>query len=286
MEATMQTTFPRLALSEQSNQANHEAVTRTHLTPMTPLEQLRAGRTARRLVQLAVGLVLYGVSMAMMLRSGLGLDPWDVFHYGVAQHLPLSFGTVVIVVGALALLAWIPLRQWPGLGTIANVVVIGLATDAALALLERPASLVARWALLVGGIVLNGLAGGLYIGSQFGPGPRDGLMTGLVRRTGRSFRLVRTGIELTVLAVGWAMGGVVGLGTVLYAVAIGPVVQFFLPLLTVALPPSVPARASAAGSGGLTGDDPVDEVGPALGHVVDREVVEEVRVLEHDRLQR
>jgi uncharacterized membrane protein YczE len=286
MEAAMQTTFPRLALSEQSNQANHDAVTRTHLTPMTPVEQLRAGRTTRRLVQLAVGLVLYGVSMAMMLRSGLGLDPWDVFHYGVAQHLPLSFGTVVIVVGALALLAWIPLRQWPGLGTIANVVVIGLATDAALALLDRPASLVARWALLVGGIVLNGLAGGLYIGSQFGPGPRDGLMTGLVRRTGRSFRLVRTGIELTVLLVGWAMGGVVGLGTVLYAVAIGPVVQFFLPLLTVALPGSAQAGAAEGGSGRLAGDDPVGEVGPVLGHVVDREVVEDVRVLQHDRLQR
>jgi uncharacterized membrane protein YczE len=215
--------------------ANLGPVTRTSLAPMTPLQQLRAGRTVHRLVQLAVGLTLYGVSMGMMVRSGLGLDPWDVFHYGIAQHLPVSFGTVTIIVGAAVLLLWIPLRQWPGLGTIANVVVIGLATDATLALLKAPDLMVARAALLVGGIVLNGLAGALYIGSQFGPGPRDGLMTGLVRRTGRSFRLVRTSIEVTVLVVGWLMGGVVGLGTVLYAVLIGPVVQVFLPIFTVPL---------------------------------------------------
>jgi uncharacterized membrane protein YczE len=202
---------------------------------MTPLEQLHAGRTARRLAQLAVGLVLYGVSMAMMLRSGLGLDPWDVFHSGIAQHLQLSFGTIVIIVGALVLLLWWPLRQWPGFGTVANVFVIGLATDATLAVLDAPRPMAARAALLVGGIVLNGLAGALYIGSQFGPGPRDGLMTGLVRRTGRSFRLVRTSLELTVLATGWLLGGVVGVGTVLYALLIGPVVQVFLPLFTVPL---------------------------------------------------
>ncbi len=210
-------------------------MTRTDLAPLTPIQQLRAGRTTRRLVQLAVGLTLYGVSMGMMVRSGLGLDPWDVFHYGIAQHLPVSFGTVVIIVGALVLLLWIPLRQWPGLGTVANVVVIGVATDATLNLLAAPRPMAARVALLLGGIVLNGLAGALYIGSQFGPGPRDGLMTGLVRRTGRSFRLVRTSIELTVLAVGWLMGGVVGVGTVLYAILIGPAVQAFLPIFTVAL---------------------------------------------------
>lgn len=202
---------------------------------MTPLEQLRAGRTMRRLTQLAVGLTLYGVSMGMMLRSGLGLDPWDVFHYGIAQHLPVSFGTVVIIVGVAVLLLWIPLRQWPGLGTIANVIVIGVATDGTLALLSAPGAMVARVALLLGGIVLNGLAGALYIGSQFGPGPRDGLMTGLVRRSGGSIRVVRTSIELTVLIVGWLMGGVVGLGTILYAVLIGPVVQVFLPIFTVPL---------------------------------------------------
>jgi uncharacterized membrane protein YczE len=215
--------------------ANLAPMTRTALASLTPRQQLRAGRTTRRLVQLAVGLALYGVSMGMMVRSELGLDPWDVFHYGIAQHLPVSFGTVTIIVGVAVLLLWIPLRQWPGLGTVANVIVIGLATDATLALLDAPDLLAARVALLVGGIVLNGLAGALYIGSQFGPGPRDGLMTGLVRRTGRSFRLVRTSIEVTVLVVGWLLGGVVGLGTVLYAVLIGPVVQLFLPIFTVPL---------------------------------------------------
>src|SRR6478735_5003130 len=223
-------------------------MTRTDLAPLTPIQQLRAGRTTRRLVQLAVGLTLYGVSMAMMVRSGLGLDPWDVFHSGIAAHLPVSFGTVVIIVGALVLLLWIPLRQWPGLGTVSNVVIIGLATDATLGLLSSPTSLPARAGLLLGGILLNGLAGALYIGSQFGPGPRDGLMTGLVRRTGRSFRLVRTSIEVTVLVVGWLLGGVVGLGTILYAVLIGPVVQVFLPLFTVPLeaPPTGPARDGGA----------------------------------------
>ena len=246
-------------------------MTKTSLAPLTPLEQLRAGRTARRLVQLAAGLTLYGVSMGLMVRSRLGLDPWDVFHYGVAQHLPVSFGTVVIIVGALVLLLWIPLRQWPGLGTVANVVVIGLATDATLSLLRAPSAMPARAGLLLAGIVLNGLAGALYIGSQFGPGPRDGLMTGLVRRTGRSFRLVRTTIEVTVLAVGWLMGGVVGVGTVLYAVLIGPLVQLFLPLLTVEVLPR---------------DDAVDEILPAAQEPLDREAVAGQGLLDDDALQR
>ncbi|RJS45022.1 YczE/YyaS/YitT family protein [Nocardioides cavernaquae] len=205
------------------------------LADLTPLEQLRAGRMPRRLVQLVVGLWLYGTAMGMVIRSTLGLDPWDVFHAGVVAHADLSFGTVVIVVGALVLLLWVPLAQMPGLGTVANVVLIGLATDATLALLAAPDGMEARLALLVGGIVVNGLAGALYIGAQLGPGPRDGLMTGLVRRTGLSIRLVRTTLELTVLAVGFALGGQVGLGTLLYAVAIGPLVQLFLPLCVVRL---------------------------------------------------
>ncbi len=205
------------------------------LSSLTSREQLRAGWLPRRLVQLAVGLTLYGVSMAMMVRSRLGLDPWDVLHYGLAVRLPLTFGQVTMVVGALVLLLWIPLRQWPGVGTVANVVVIGLATDAGLALIPEPQALGARGALLFGGIVLNGLAGGLYIGSQLGPGPRDGLMTGLNRRTGWSVRLIRTGIEVAVLSVGWLLGGVVGLGTVAYALLIGPLVQFFLPRVTIRL---------------------------------------------------
>ena len=212
---------------------------RPGLAHLTPLEQLRAGRMSRRLTQLMVGLTLYGVSMGMMIRGALGLDPWDVFHAGVVAKTSLSFGTVVIVVGALVLLLWIPLRQMPGLGTIANVFVIGLATDATLVLLAEPSGLGARMSLLLGGVVLNGLAGALYIGSQLGPGPRDGLMTGLVRRTGLSIRLVRTTLELTVLVVGFLMGGPIGLGTVVYALAIGPLVQFFLPLVLVRLDPEI-----------------------------------------------
>jgi uncharacterized membrane protein YczE len=208
------------------------------LANLSPRAQLRAGRMPRRLLQLAVGLSLYGVSMAMMVRGTLGLDPWDVFHLGVARHLPLSFGGVVIATGVVVLLLWIPLRQMPGLGTVANAVVIGLVTDMALALLGAPAALPTRIALLVGGVLLNGLATALYIGSQLGPGPRDGLMTGLVRRTGWSVRVVRTSIELSVVAVGWLLGGVVGIGTVVYALAIGPLVQLLLPWFIVELPPA------------------------------------------------
>ena len=196
---------------------------------LDPIAQLRAGRLPRRLVQLYVGLVLYGLSMALMIQSRLGLDPWDVLHYGIARHLPVSFGTVVIGVGVIVLLAWIPLRQWPGLGTISNTVVIGLVTDAALALLVRPDAMAWRIAFLVLGIVGNALATAMYISAQLGPGPRDGLMTGLVRRTGLSVRVVRTSIEVTVLATGWLLGGVVGIGTVAYALGIGPLVHLMLP---------------------------------------------------------
>ncbi|MFC7487964.1 YczE/YyaS/YitT family protein [Knoellia sp. CPCC 206453] len=216
---------------------------RVELIPMTPMEQLRAGRTLRRVSQLLVGLWLYGTAMAMFIRAELGLDPWDVFHYGVQQHIGLSFGTIVVIVGALVLLLWIPLKQWPGLGTVANVFVIGIATDVMLAVLDAPSELWLRWVFLLGGIVVNGIGGAMYIGSQYGPGPRDGLMTGLSRRTGLSIRLVRTALEVSVLAVGWLLGGVVGLGTVLYALLIGPAVQAFLPLVTVRLP--APSRASA-----------------------------------------
>jgi len=206
-----------------------------HLANLTPWQQLRAPRMGRRAAQLALGLWLYGVSMAMMVESHLGLDPWDVLHDGIARRLPLSFGAVVIVTGALVLLLWVPLRQMPGLGTVANVVVIGLATDATLAVLHEPAGLPGRAALLASGIVLNAAAGGLYIGAQLGPGPRDGLMTGVVRRTGWSVRAVRTSIEVGVLAVGFLLGGTVGIGTVAYALMIGPLVQLFLPRFVVPL---------------------------------------------------
>jgi uncharacterized membrane protein YczE len=164
----------------------------------------------------------------------------------VAEHLPLSFGTVTIVVGGCVLLLWIPLRQMPGPGTVANVLVIGIVTDAGLAMLTTPGLLWQRAVLMTAGIVLNGLAGALYIGSQLGPGPRDGLMTGLVARTGRSVGVVRTTIELAVLAVGWLMGGVVGVGTVAYALAIGPIVHVLLPRMTVPLEPGIPEESSVA----------------------------------------
>lgn len=226
---------------------------RVDLVPMTPMEQLRAGNTVRRVAQLLVGLWLYGTAMAMFIRAELGLDPWDVFHYGVQQHVGWSFGTIVIVVGGLVLLLWIPLRQWPGLGTVMNVFVIGIATDVMLAVIETPTPLWLRWTLLLGGIVVNGLGGALYIGSQYGPGPRDGLMTGLARRTGLSIRLIRTALEVTVLVVGWLLGGVVGVGTVLYALLIGPAVQAFLPLVTVRVHP--PTRLGRAGEAASAGED-------------------------------
>ncbi|MBM0276499.1 membrane protein YczE [Micromonospora tarensis] len=200
-------------------------------------------RPVRRLVQLYLGLVLYGVSMALMIRSHLGLDPWDVFHQGLSKLTDLSFGTVTIGVGALVLLLWIPLRQRPGLGTVSNVVVIGLVVDATVALLPRTDPLGLRIAMLITGIVANGAATALYLGARLGPGPRDGLMTGYVaRRPGRSVRLVRTVIEVTVLALGWLLGGTVGVGTVAYALAIGPLAQFFIPLFAV---PESTARGSA-----------------------------------------
>jgi uncharacterized membrane protein YczE len=191
-------------------------------------------RLTRRLLQLQVGLVLYGLSMALLVRAGLGLDPWDVFHQGVSEHTGLRFGVVVIAVGAVVLLLWIPLRQRPGIGTVSNVVVIGLAAEVALAVLPTPHALWLRVTMLLGAVVLNGVATGAYIGARLGPGPRDGLMTGLVARYPRlSIRLVRTGIEVLVLGVGWLLGGTVGVGTVVYALSIGPLTQLFLPLLTV-----------------------------------------------------
>ncbi|WP_051167401.1 YitT family protein [Actinoplanes sp. N902-109] len=192
------------------------------------------GNLARRLVQLGTGLVLYGVSMALMVESGLGLTSWDVFHQGVAKATGLTFGWVVILTGIPVLLLWIPLRQKPGVGTIANLVVIGFVADGALAVLSPGHSIPVRIGYLVGGILLNGVATALYIGARLGPGPRDGLMTGIVNRFPRlSVRLVRTAIELTVLAVGFALGGTLGVGTIAYALAIGPLVQLFLPMLTV-----------------------------------------------------
>jgi uncharacterized membrane protein YczE len=185
-------------------------------------------RLGRRLIQLYVGLALYGASSALLVVAGLGLEPWNVLHQGLAELTGLTIGVVSIVVGAAVLLLWIPLRQRPGLGTVSNVFVVGIAMDGTLALVPDVHSLAVRVPLLLAGILLNGVATGLYISARFGPGPRDGLMTGLHRRTGRSVRLMRTAIELAVVATGFILGGTVGIGTVLYAVSIGPLAQLFL----------------------------------------------------------
>ena len=194
---------------------------------------LRGRALPRRLTQLYVGLVLYGVSMALLVRSGLGVMPWDVLHQGLARHLGGTIGGWSILVGALVLLAWVPLRERPGVGTVSNVVVIGVAVDAALAVLAEPSAMPVRVALAVAGVALNAVATAAYVGARLGPGPRDGLMTGLVRRTGRSVRLVRTAIEVVVVLAGWALGGTLGVVTLLYVLAIGPLVHVLLPLLVV-----------------------------------------------------
>jgi uncharacterized membrane protein YczE len=183
----------------------------------------------RRLIQLFAGLVLYGVSDAMLLLARLGVDPWDVLHQGLARRIGLQTGTWSIIVGAAVLLLWIPLRQRPGIGTLCNVVMIGAVIDLVLWLVPPPSGLAVRVVVLVSGVLLNGVATGFYIGAGLGPGPRDGLMTGIAAR-GHSIRVVRTGIEATVLVTGWLLGGNVGPGTVLYAVSIGPLAHVFIPL--------------------------------------------------------
>ncbi|MFI7481617.1 YitT family protein [Kocuria sp. M1R5S2] len=192
-------------------------------------------RLSRRLVQLYAGLVLYGVSMGLLVRAQLGVIPWDVLHQGLSRQLGVSMGTVVVALSLLLLLLWIPLRERPGLGTISNALVVGVVLDATLAVLPPVEAMPLRVLLVVTGVLLNAVATAGYIGVHLGPGPRDGLMTGLVRRTGGSVRVVRTSIEATVVLVGWLLGGSVGLGTVLYALAIGPLVQVLLPRLSVRL---------------------------------------------------
>jgi uncharacterized membrane protein YczE len=221
----------------------------------------------RRLLQLFIGLAMYGISLAMFIRAGLGLDPWDVFHQGVAGRTGLSIGVVVIIVSFLVLLLWIPLRQRPGFGTLCNAVLVGVFADIGLALIPAFSHLGGQIGMLAGAVLLNGIASACYIGARFGPGARDGLMTGLARRTGWSVRLSRTLIEVVVLAVGWFLGGSVGVGTVVYALAIGPLVQLLLPVFMApaALPEArtstitrMPARASGA-------DTPMSEAAGSAG---------------------
>lgn len=192
----------------------------------------------RRLVQLYAGLLLYGVSDSMLLIAGLGVDPWDVFHQGLSRQLGLGVGTWAIVVGACVLALWVPLRQRPGFGTLSNVILIGAVIDVVMAVSPTPHGLALRIAVMVAGVALNGVATGAYIGAGLGPGPRDGLMTGLAAR-GYSIRVARTGIEVTVLVTGWFLGGTVGAGTVVYALCIGPLAHAFIPALRIDAQPTL-----------------------------------------------
>lgn len=210
----------------------------THgLANLGPLAQLSAGRLPERLLRLVAGLFLYGMSVALMVEGALGASPWDVFHLGASRHLPLGLGATMVLVSLAVLLAWIPLRQMPGLGTVANSALVGPFADLGLAWLPEPGMLATQLAYMTGGIGLCGLATALYVGAQLGPGPRDGLMTGLARRTGWSLRAVRTGIEVSVLAAGVALGGVLGFGTVAFALAVGPITQALLPFFVARLEP-------------------------------------------------
>lgn len=200
-------------------------------------------RLVRRLIQLYVGLALYGAAIGFLVRAELGLDPWDVLHQGLNRVTGLSFGTITIIVGVVVLLLWIPLRQRPGLGTLSNVVVVGLCADLALWLIPEVHKLAFRIPFLIGGVLLTALAAAIYIGAGFGPGPRDGLMTGLHARGFGSIRVMRTLVEIVVLAIGWLLGGSVGVGTVLFAVSIGPLIHWMMPYFDLsATKPRLPKR--------------------------------------------
>ncbi len=193
---------------------------------------LTGGRMARRLIQLIVGLVMFGVGIGLMLRSGLGLPPWDVLHQGLSLKFGLTIGTWGIIMSLVVLLLWIPLRERIGVGTLINSVLIGLTIDLTANLVPEATNPATAWTMLLVGIGINGLASGMYIGANLGPGPRDGLMTGIARR-GPSVRLTRSVIEIVVLATGILLGGTFGWGTVIFALGIGPLVQFFLPRWTI-----------------------------------------------------
>jgi uncharacterized membrane protein YczE len=197
-----------------------------------PLRPLPSDRRPRRVAQLFAGLCLYGLTAAMLVLAGLGLDPWDVLHQGLARTFGLGIGTWAIFVSFAVLLAWWPLRQRPGFGTLANALVVGAVIDAVLALVHPPHQWWARVALLISAVVGNGIATGFYIGAGLGPGPRDGLSVGIAER-GHSMRVVRTTVEATVLITGILLGGTVGIGTVVYAVAIGPITHVTIPALAI-----------------------------------------------------
>lgn len=198
--------------------------------------RLRGRRLGRRFPQLLFGLFLYGMSIALILRGEIGSAPWDVLSQGIATHVPLTFGTITVLVSIVVLLLWIPLRQRYGLGTVLNALLVGPSADVGLMIVPSGQPLWLRVVFFVAGLLLIGAATGLYIGARFGPGPRDGLMTGLHHRTGRPIWVVRTGIEITVVVIGWALGGIVGVGTVGFALLVGPLCQYFMRLFDVPLP--------------------------------------------------
>lgn len=211
----------------------------------------------RRILQLALGLFAYGIGLALMLKAAVGVAPWDVLSQGISFHVPLSFGWITVITAVAVLLLWIPLKQLPGIGTIANAAFVGIFADVGLAILPTPSELLWQIVSFAAGLVVVGFATGLYIGARFGPGPRDGLMTGLHRVTGKPIWMVRTGIEIVVLAAGWLLGGDVGLGTVAFALLVGPIAGFFMPLLHVTLP----------GDDTAPPPDPAEEPNPTTGPV-------------------
>ncbi|MFD5225449.1 YitT family protein [Microbacterium sp. NPDC058342] len=205
----------------------------------------RSGRRLpRRVVQLLVGLFLYGIGIAFMIRGMIGAAPWDVLTQGISRHLPLSFGIITILVSAIVLLIWIPLRQRPGIGTILNALLVGPSADFGFLVIPQTDVLWIRVLLFIIGLTVLAAATGLYIGAHFGPGPRDGLMTGLHRVLGRPIWMVRTALEVTVVVIGWLLGGDVGVGTVAFALLVGPMCQFFMRIFDV----SLPARVHATGA--------------------------------------
>ncbi len=196
---------------------------------------------ARRFVQLFVGLFLYGLGIALIVRGELGVAPWDVLTQGIAKQTGLGFGLITVITSGVVLLLWIPIRQRLGLGTVMNALLVGPAADVGLWLIPAGLDLWVRALLLPAGIIVLAIATGLYIGAHFGPGPRDGLMTGLHRVTGWKIWIVRTGIELVVLAVGWMLGGNVGIGTVAFALFIGPLCGYTIPMFAIRRTPAAPA---------------------------------------------
>ena len=193
---------------------------------------VRGERLPRRITQLVIGLVLFGVGVGLMLQSDLGVPPWDVLHQGLARRFGLTVGIWSIIVSSMVLLLWLPLRQAYGLGTLLNAVIIGVVLDVTAIVLPDADTTAVAWVMLLGGTALIGVASGLYIGANLGPGPRDGLMTGIAKR-GPSIRLTRATIEVSVLIIGWLLGGTFGIGTIVFAVTVGPLVQFFLPRLAI-----------------------------------------------------